>query len=201
MTIRIRAAGEDPTAARRLLEETVREVARRLGPRLFGRDEETLPVVVGRLLRERGETLAAAESCTGGLVAKRITDIPGSSAYFVEGVVSYANEAKVRLLGVPGELLAAHGAVSREVAAAMARGARTRAGTTYALSLTGIAGPGGGTAAKPVGLVYVGLAHPGGVAVREWRWGRQQPREEIRERSANAALDLLRRRLQGLPLS
>jgi len=195
ISLRIHAAGESPAEARALLDRDVAEIHQRLGRRVFGRDEETMESVVARLLTERGETVATAESCTGGLVAKRLTDVPGSSAYLVQGVVSYANEAKTRLLGVPPELMEAHGAVSREVAEAMAVGARARADTDYALSLTGIAGPSGGTEEKPIGLVYLGLAYEGGVKVGEIRCGRHQPRDEIRARAATAALNLLRLKL------
>lgn len=126
---------------------------------------------VGALLAARKQTVCTAESCTGGLVASLLTDVPGSSAYVLGGVVAYANEAKEQLLGVPHDLLLAHGAVSEPVAEAMAIGALARFGADYALSLTGIAGPGGGTAEKPVGLVYIGLAVRGGpVEVRRFVW-------------------------------
>jgi nicotinamide-nucleotide amidase len=195
ISLRLHAAGESPEAAGALLDRDVAELEKRLGRRIFGRDGETMEAVVARLLIEQAATVATAESCTGGLVAKRLTDVPGSSAYLVQGVVSYANEAKTRLLGVPAALIETHGAVSREVAEAMAVGARTRAGTDYALSLTGIAGPSGGTKEKPVGLVYLGLAYEGGVKVSEIRCGRHQPRDEIRARAATAALNLLRLKL------
>lgn len=134
-------------------------------------------------------TVATAESCTGGLIAKAITDVPGSSGYFSGGVVSYSNEAKRRLLGVPVSLLEAHGAVSAQVARAMALGARERFGADLAVSVTGVAGPGGGSAAKPVGLTYVGVADAGGVEVRRFMWSGD--RAENRESSARAALEML----------
>jgi nicotinamide-nucleotide amidase len=150
-----------------------------------------------RLLERSGATLALAESCTGGLLAKRLTDIPGSSAYLEEGLVTYSNESKERLLDVPHELLVEHGAVSEPVARAMAEGARKLAGTDYGLSVTGIAGPDGGTEEKPVGLVFVGLSDAEETSAERLdlsAWARS--REAIRERSANRAFDLLRLRLE-----
>jgi nicotinamide-nucleotide amidase len=136
-------------------EEVIRV---KLGSHIVTTEEKELEEVVVELLTQKKATLAVAESCTGGLLANRITDVPGSSAVFLEGNVTYSNEAKSRILGVPEELFRSVGAVSEEVAKAMAEGARTRAGTTFALSITGIAGPDGGTAEKPVGTAYVGLA-------------------------------------------
>jgi nicotinamide-nucleotide amidase len=174
-----------------------KEILSRLGDFYFGEDDETLESAVGRLLRERGATLALAESSTGGLLAKRLTDIAGSSAYLKEGLVTYSNESKERLLGVPHELILEHGAVSEPAARAMAEGARKLAGTDYALSVTGIAGPDGGTEEKPVGLVFVGLSDAEETLVERLdlsAWARS--REAIRERSANQALDLLRHRIE-----
>jgi nicotinamide-nucleotide amidase len=174
-----------------------KEILARLGEYYFGEDEETLESAVGRLLKERGDTLALAESCTGGLLAKRLTDIAGSSAYFEEGLVTYSNESKERLLGVPKGMLLEHGAVSEPVARKMAEGARKLAGTDYGLSVTGIAGPDGGTKEKPVGLVFVGLSDAEGTFAERVdlsAWARS--REAIRERSANRALDLLRLRIE-----
>ncbi len=175
------------------LEEAVTELTRRLGDAVFGRDDETLESVVGRRLRERGETVATAESCTGGLMAGRFTAVPGSSAYFERGVVTYSNVAKTELLGVPAELIAAHGAVSPEVAEAMAAGVRRLAGTTYGIAITGIAGPGGGSPEKPVGTVVIALAGPAGVEARRHRFGGD--RREIRILSVEVALEWLRRTL------
>ena len=146
---------------------------------------------VARLLKAHRRTLATAESCTGGLIAKLLTDIPGSSEYFIEGVVAYANQAKTRLLGVPTELITEHGAVSRQVAAAMALGCRAKSGADFALSTTGIAGPTGGTPEKPVGLIYIALADPHGRRVEELRLDPTLSRDEIRRRAAGAAIDLL----------
>ncbi|HZK49383.1 MAG TPA: competence/damage-inducible protein A [Thermoleophilia bacterium] len=172
------------------VEERVRDV---LGAKIFGADDETLAGVLGSLLRDRGLTLATAESCTGGLVAKRLTDQAGSSDFFLGGVVTYGDALKTQLLGVDPDLLREHGAVSEEVALAMARGARERLGATCSIAVTGIAGPTGGTASKPVGLVYVATAIGDEVLARRFNMFRS--RDEIRERTAYAALDVLRRRL------
>jgi PncC family amidohydrolase len=142
---------------------------------------------------ELGVTVATAESCTGGLVAKLITDGPGSSGFFRGGVVSYADEVKVLLLGVPGDQLAAHGAVSAQVARSMAIGAKTRTGATISVAVTGISGPAGGSPAKPVGLTYIAVADVHGVDVRRFVWAGD--RAANRESSARAALDLLLERL------
>lgn len=192
ISLRIHAIAASPAEAADLLDHDIAEIRERLGDLVFGRDADTLSGVVGRALLARGATVTTAESCTGGLVAKRLTDVPGASDFLHRAVVTYANEAKVSMLGVPRARLEAEGAVSPEVAEAMARGARERADADYALALTGIAGPDGGTDEKPVGLVYIALAHPGGVEVKAIRCGRDQPRREIRSRSAAAALDLLR---------
>ena len=153
-----------------------------------------LELEIGERLRGSGRTLAVAESCTGGLLAMRITEVPGASEYFLGGIVSYANPAKERLLGVPGEVLARHGAVSEECARAMALGARAAFGADYALAITGIAGPGGATPEKPVGLAYIALAGPDGeVEVREH--GFVGSRQGVRWSASEAALALLRSRL------
>jgi nicotinamide-nucleotide amidase len=195
--VRLTAKAEGEAELTRLLDGREAAVRERLGDIIFGRDEESLEVVVGRLLRERRLTLAVAESCTGGLLGHRITNVPGSSAYFDRGLVAYSNQAKTALLGVPAELLAARGAVSAEVAAAMAEGMRAAAGTDLALGVTGIAGPAGGTPEKPVGLTYIALAHAGGVAAHEFRFFTD--RDLNKQRAAQMALDLVRRHLLGLP--
>ncbi len=154
--------------------------------------EEPLTDLVDRLQAsclERGLSVATAESCTGGLVAHLITNVPGSSGYFRGGVVSYADEAKRLLLDVGADLLAAHGAVSAQVARAMAVGARARLGADLAVSVTGVAGPEGGTAAKPVGLVYIAVADDGGVEVRRFVWSGD--RAANKEASSRAAIELL----------
>src|SRR4029079_7939125 len=169
-----------------------------LGPHVFS-DGEPMEAVIGALLRRDRATVATAESCTGGLVAQMITAVPGASEYLDRGFVTYTNQAKQDLLGVPEAILAEHGAVSEPCARAMAEGARARAKTTYALSITGIAGPGGGTPDKPVGLVFIGLAAPEDTVVRRILWPSGQ-RDPIRSISAMVALDLLRRKLARLGL-
>jgi len=161
-----------------------------LGEFVFAHDERPLSEIVLDLLGEQGWTAATAESCTGGLVAAGLTDIAGSSEAFAGGVVAYSNELKMSLLGVPAELLEAHGAVSAEVAEAMAEGARERLGADVAVSVTGVAGPGGGTEEKPVGLVYLHVASPAGGEGRRMEW--PGDRAIVRARATVAALQLLR---------
>ncbi len=159
-------------------------------------ESESLVQLVERLQAtclDRGLTVATAESCTGGLVAKLITDIAGSSGYFRAGLVSYSNDAKVRLLGVPDDLLAAHGAVSAQVARSMALGALERTGADIAVAVTGVSGPSGGSPAKPVGLTYVAVADVSGVDVRRFVWSGD--RSGNRESSARAALELMLERV------
>ena len=195
LRITTRAATQEEAEER--IAPVEEEILSRLGDYYFGENEETLEGVVGRLLTEQGATLALAESCTGGLLAKRLTDIAGSSAYFKEGLVTYSNESKERLLGVPHEMLLEHGAVSEPVARRMAEGAREVAGADYGLSVTGVAGPDGGTEEKPVGLVFLGLSDERGAFAEKLdlsAWARS--RGAIRERSANRAFDLLRLRLE-----
>jgi nicotinamide-nucleotide amidase len=160
---------------------------------LYGRDERSIEEHVLELCRERGYSLATAESITGGLVAARLTSVPGSSDVLLGGVVAYANDVKAGELGVPVELIAEHGAVSPEVAEAMARGARAQLGADVAVAITGIAGPGGATAAKPVGLVYLHAEGPGGGIGREFSFPGDRP--AIRGRSVTGALHLVRRLL------
>lgn len=189
--------GPDSLEGVRRLDEVQAQIVVLLGERVFGVDGPGLPEVVGDLLRRDGLTVAVAESCTAGLVGKRLTDVPGSSDYFVGGVAAYADRVKQEVLGVPPELLAQHGAVSEEVAAAMAEGAVRLMKSDCALSTTGVAGPGGGTEEKPVGLVFIGSVVGGSTQVERLRlFGR---RDQIRERAALSALDLLRRRLLASP--
>jgi len=164
-----------------------------LGTDIAGVDVEGLEHVVLDELTRQAQTLATAESCTGGMVGARLTDVPGASEVFLGGVISYSNEAKERIVGVPVDLLVQHGAVSEEVARAMAVGVRERFAADWGLAITGIAGPSGGTEGKPVGLVHWAVAGPTGV----WAQHRVFPggRRVVREWSVNAALDLLRRRL------
>jgi nicotinamide-nucleotide amidase len=161
------------------------------GQYVFSRDERSTAELVVDLLRDRGLTLGTAESCTGGLLAARITDAPGSSDVFLGSIVSYSDSVKRERLGVPAEVLAAHGAVSAETAAAMANGAREALGVDVAVSITGVAGPGGGTEEKPVGLVYLHAVGPGGALARKLDF--PGDRETIRLRSSVAALHLVRR--------
>ncbi len=164
----------------------------------FTAKEEPLEFVVVDLLSRMGQNVATAESCTGGFLAHRLTNVPGASAVFPQGVVSYANEAKTELLGVPADLIAAHGAVSAEVASAMARGCLATAGTDHALAVTGIAGPSGGTAEKPVGTVFVALASRGVEEPLVERFLFKVERVTFKQLAAQAALDLLRRRLSRI---
>ncbi len=195
--VRLRARGATPAAARQALAAAEAAAAARLGEDCYGRDDDTLEQVVGRLLAERKLTLSVAESCTGGLLGHRVTNVPGSSAWFERGVTVYSNRAKQDLLGVPEAVLRAHGAVSAACAEAMARGIAGASGTPCALAITGIAGPEGGTPAKPVGTVFVGLAFAGAVASRRFRFAGD--RAAVKWQSAQAALDLLRRRLLAEP--
>ncbi len=189
--VRLRAKGADAARALARVEAPVRDA---LGDDCYGKDAETLEVVVGRMLLERRLTLAVAESCTGGLLGHRITSVSGSSAYFERGVLVYSNRAKEELLGVPAEVLRVHGAVSAPCAEAMARGIAERAGTPCALAITGIAGPDGGTPAKPVGTVFVGLAVEGRVSARRFRF--PGDRASVKWQSTQAAFDMLRRTLK-----
>lgn len=191
--LHLTAQSKSEAEGNRLLDELAGKLDEALGEYIFSRRDETLEQVVGDWLRLNGYSLATAESCTGGLLAGRITEVPGSSDYFVEGVVTYSNEAKIKRLGVPVELIAEHGAVSEEVACAMATGVRQLARSTFGIGITGIAGPGGGTEEKPVGLVYIALADEQTVFARKLIF--PGDRQFIRTLSVNAALDLLRRRI------
>jgi len=188
----LRARAEDEAE----LEEAAAEVRSRLGEYLFAEDEQTMDQVLAVLFRQSGLTLALAESCTGGMIAARITSVAGSSNYFLEGDVTYSNEAKMRMLQVPEELLLAKGAVSAEVAHAMATGALRAAGSQLALSVTGIAGPEGGTPEKPVGTVFMALANT--TNCRVTRFNFQGDRDAVRAITCFAAQDWLRRYLLSL---
>ena len=190
--IHLRASAETGARAEELVEELTDKLEEKLGYYLYSTYDESLEEVVGHQLRLKQFTIATAESCTGGLIAERLTRIPGSSDYFVGSIVSYSNESKTRLLGVPEEMIARHGAVSGEVAEAMARGARDRTGATIGVSVTGTAGPGGGTDAVPVGTVYVGLADD--VVTSNRRLVLPGDRHLIRWRASTAALEMVRRR-------
>jgi nicotinamide-nucleotide amidase len=190
--VRITIAGTEDEV-RSQLEGWEAKLRARLGEAVFGVDEERLEEAVGRLLRTQGKKVAVAESCTGGLVAHRITNIPGASDYFEQGLVSYSNRAKGDFLGVPFSLIEQHGAVSPEVAVAMAVGIRRLAGTDVGIGITGIAGPGGGTEAKPVGLTYIALAD--GEAEQWYEHRFQFDREENKLWASQMALEMLRRYL------
>jgi nicotinamide-nucleotide amidase len=191
--IHLRAHARTEQEAEKLLDDLSVRLEERLGNAIFSLRGESMEEVVGFKLAVGGYTVGVAESCTGGLVAQRLTDIPGSSRYFIEGVVAYSNEAKTRNLGVQPALLHAHGAVSAEVAEAMAEGIRKRANTDFGLSVTGIAGPDGGTREKPVGLVYIALADEAHTEYR--RLMIPGDRQLVRWRASQFVLDLLRRRL------
>ncbi len=179
------------------VEAEIRAIA---GADCYGADEDSLASVVGELLRQRGETLTVAESCTGGGLGQLITTVPGSSAWFLGGAIAYDNRIKQSLLGVSADVLSSHGAVSAPVAAQMARGIQERLGSDWALSLTGIAGPDGGSEDKPVGLVFIGLAGPDNqVETFRMLFGGLRGRDWVRHLSAQDALDKLRRQLQHLP--
>jgi len=177
-----------------VLDEAERIIVEKLGPHIITRDQRTLEKVVVDLLTERTETLALAESCTGGFLAHRITNVAGASAVFLEGFVTYANAAKERSLGVDPTLIATHGAVSEEVARAMAEGARRITGADHALATTGIAGPGGGSEAKPVGTVFIALATKLGSTIVE-RHRFPSDRENFKHHTTQTALNILRHRL------
>jgi nicotinamide-nucleotide amidase len=192
--VRLRARAATVAEATAALAETQKAVTMALGTDCYGTDAETLEEVVGRALLERGLTVSVAESCTGGLLGHRLTSIAGSSRYFERGVIVYSNEAKQALLGVPEAVLRAHGAVSGPCAEAMARGICEASGSPCGLSVTGIAGPGGGTPTKPVGTVFIGLAVVGAVTSRRFRF--TGDRASVKWQSSQMALDMLRRRLR-----
>lgn len=193
------AAGEPAARQARLAAMTAR-LAELIGDSVYAQGAQaTLEGTVGELLRKAGATLATAESCTGGLVAERVTRVPGSSDYFVGGAVAYSDRLKTALLGVPAELIAEHGAVSEPVARAMAEGARERLGADYAIAITGVAGPGGGSSDKPVGTVEIAIAGPAQGEVEARRIRYPGDRERIRWMSSQFALEMLRRKLAGLP--
>ena len=200
MFVKISAKAGSEAEADQLLEPVVAQALEAVGEFAYGRDVGSLEEKLVSILRKRRLAVATAESCTGGLVAKRLTDQPGASEIFHLGVVAYANEAKIRLLGVSQETLAKHGAVSRETAAEMALGVKNLAKSDFGIGVTGIAGPGGGTPEKPVGLVYVALAADRIHVSKLAPWGRATGRERVRMRAASLALDMLRRHLDGRPI-
>jgi len=195
VTLRVSARAANRESALLLLAPVQREIEEILGDAIYGYDETTLEAAVLQTLRDRGARLAVAESCTGGGLGARITSVPGSSDVFVGGAISYANAIKQGLLGVRDVTLRAFGAVSKECAEEMAYGATHVLGTQWAVSITGVAGPDGGTETKPVGLVYIGIAGPDGVSVEENRF--RGSRDNVRQRSVQIALILLRSRLMA----
>jgi nicotinamide-nucleotide amidase len=193
--LRLTAAAKTHAHARAVLKKLEQKLLRALGSTVYGKNEDRLEAVIGRLLLRKRQTLALAESCTGGIVSDRLTNIPGSSRYLRGGVVAYHNDLKANLLGVSGKILENRGAVSPDVARAMASGVRAITGATIGLSITGIAGPTGGTPTKPVGLVFMGLSAPEGS--RTWRWQFHGTRETVKAQAAQTALNTLRLYLLG----
>ena len=191
--IEVRLAAAPEHAA--LLAEKTAAVRATLGAAIYAETRIGLEETVGRLLAAQEKNLAVAESCTGGLIGHRLTQIAGSSDYFLGGVIAYSNASKIRDLGVPRELIERHGAVSEEVARAMAEGVRTRFGADFGVAVTGIAGPDGGSAAKPVGTVWIAVADAGGTVAKLRCF--PTTREHVKLWSSQQALDLLRRRLTG----
>ncbi len=193
--LRITARATNLPAAEALLQPLEQELRQRTGEACFGSDADSLASVVLALLRQRGQTLAVAESCTGGGIGAALAAVPGASDGFLGGVIAYANAVKQAVLGVPAELLERHGAVSDAVALAMAQGARELTGATWAIAVTGIAGPGGGTAEKPVGLVHIAIAGPDGTASEGVHFGALRGRDWIQTLTAGEALNRLRLQL------
>ncbi|MCE5280444.1 MAG: competence/damage-inducible protein A [Planctomycetaceae bacterium] len=194
VSIRITASAPDAEEGAACVEGLCVKIRRRLGEIVFAEDEDSMAALIGQLLKKAGKTLATAESCTGGMIGQMITAVPGSSSYYLGGMITYSNALKVSLLGVSEELLKSHGAVSEPVARAMAEGCRARTGADYALSVTGIAGPDGGTAEKPVGLVHIAMAHAGGT--EHMRYAFPSSREIVRLRASLSAMNMLRLHLE-----
>ena len=191
--VRLTACAHTKKEAKQLIDPIADEIYRRLGENIYGEDETSIEEVVARLLVEKGETIAVSESCTGGMVSSALIEFPGISKVFIEGDVTYSNDAKIRRLGVKKETLELFGAVSKETAAEMAIGIAQAAGTKIGISTTGIAGPDGGSEQKPVGLVYAGLYRNGSVKTQEFHFA--GTRQRIRSRATAAVLDWLRREL------
>jgi nicotinamide-nucleotide amidase len=191
--LHLKARGASLEAAQTRVDQLVEKIEEELGDSVFSDNGDSMEQIVGYYLQMRNATLAVAESCTGGLVAERITSVSGSSRYFVGGAVVYSNQLKTSFAGVPAELIEKHGAVSREAAAALAEGIRERTGATLGLGVTGVAGPTGGTDAKPVGLVFHALAGDGSTEVVERKFAGD--RKRIRRFASQQALDMVRRKL------
>jgi len=193
--VRLTVSAKEEKAGRVLIEQVQQKIMDRICEFVYSTDSESQEELVGRLLREKKMKLAVAESCTGGLLAAKITNIAGSSDYFDRGVVTYSNQAKTQSLGVPEEMMKKHGAVSQQVAEAMAKGVVKISGAEVGVGITGIAGPTGGTTEKPVGLVYIGIANKQKAWVEKFLFG--DDRQIIRERSSYAALNMIRLHLSG----
>jgi len=190
ITLHIIATADDYNLAQQMVEEDESQLRELLGELIYGVEEQNLAEVVGEKLARQGKTIAVAESCTGGWLAKLITDIPGASRYFTYGWITYSNDAKITELGVPGDLIEKYGAVSGQVAQAMAQGARSKARTDFAIGITGIAGPTGGSEQKPAGLVYISVDSDNGCVTERCLF--IQKREFTRLRAAQTALNMLR---------
>ncbi len=195
--MRLTVQGEDEEDAHNKLLEIEQRIRAIVGRYIYGKDDDTLEGVVGRLLKDRGLTLAVAESCTGGLISHRITNVSGSSSYFERALITYSNGAKVELLNIDEDLIEQYGAVSMEVARLMADGVRKVSGTDIGLAATGIMGPTGATPNKPVGLVYIGICDDKVCTSKEFRFG--DDRILNKQRTSQAALEMLRRNLLGIP--
>jgi nicotinamide-nucleotide amidase len=193
ITLTIIATAEDKGKAQQMAERDEKTLRNILGELIYGTEEQTLAEVVGAKLAQRKKTIAIAESCTGGTLAKLLTDIPGASRYFTYGWVTYSNTAKISELGIGVDLIEKYGAVSSEIAEAMARGARERAGTDFAIGITGIAGPSGGSEQKPIGLVYISVDSDSGCETKRFIFAHN--REFIRLQTAQTALNMLRLKL------
>ncbi len=193
--LRLTGVTRNREEAQRLIGELELKITERVGSYIYGYDTDTLPDIVGALLRERKMKLAVAESCTGGLLGKYITDIPGSSDYFLGGIIAYSNDVKISELSVPSDIISMHGAVSEQCARFMADGVRQQFDAGLGISITGVAGPDGGTAEKPVGLTYIGLSSKDRIFVKEHRFAGD--RERNRERASTIAMEMIRKFLIG----
>lgn len=194
--LRIQVDASDENQANNLLQEIEQKIRAKVGKYIYGKNNETLEEVVARLLIDRRLKIAVAESCTGGFISHRLTNIPGSSSYFNRGIVCYSNAAKVEILKVDEELIAKHGAVSPQVADAMASGVKATSGADIGLGITGIMGPTGDTPQKPIGLVFIAICDKNGSKVKEFKFGDDRLRNK--ERASQAALEMLRRNILGI---
>lgn len=193
--LRLTGKGQDENLLHQMVDDEIRKLYQLIPNYIFGEDDDTLEIVLGKIFRKEEITLSTAESCTGGYIAHLITSVPGSSEYFKGSVVVYANEAKRDLLDIPEELIATHGAVSEEVVKAMAVSAQTKFKTDFAIATSGIAGPGGGTEAKPVGTTWIAIASASGVTAQKFIFG--DSRERNIRRAALQAMTMLKREVQG----